>query len=137
MPYLQLDLPGSYPVGTKKQLARRLGDLYAEVMQTTPRMVNVGFRELGDGNLYRCGPSEPEPAAVIHCDIRRGRPAEQRLALAKRLVEECVEHLGLRRDLVAVEFTEHSADEMFRNGSWGQEWTPSEADRVARGGSTI
>jgi phenylpyruvate tautomerase PptA (4-oxalocrotonate tautomerase family) len=126
MPYLQLDLPGSYPAPTKKKLAHRLGELYAEVMQTTPSMVNVGFGELGEGNLYRCGPAEPEAAAVIHCDIRRGRPAEQRLAFAQRLVDECVQLLGLRAELVAVEFTQHSAEEMYRNGSWGREWTPSE-----------
>src|SRR5947208_16561652 len=83
MPYVQLDLPGSYPAETKRQLARRLGDLFAEVMQTTPSMVNVGFRELGEGNLYRCGTGEPEPAAMILCDVRQGRPAEQRLELAR------------------------------------------------------
>jgi phenylpyruvate tautomerase PptA (4-oxalocrotonate tautomerase family) len=126
MPYLQLDLPRGYPADTKKDLARRLGDLYAEVMQTIPSMVNVGFRELGEGNLYRCGPGEPQPAAVIHCDVRVGRPPEQRLAFAEKLVAECVEALGLQADLVAVEFTQHAADEMYRNGSWGQTWTPAE-----------
>ena len=135
MPYLQLDLPTSFPAKTKRDLARRLGDIYAEVMQTSPSMVNVGFRELGEGNLYRCGPGEPEAATVIHCDIRRGRPAEQRLAFAQRLVDECVEHLGLPPDLVAVEFTEHTAEEMYRSGSWGQEWTPTEADGARPGTS--
>jgi phenylpyruvate tautomerase PptA (4-oxalocrotonate tautomerase family) len=126
MPYLQLDLPTTLPVATKRQLARRLGDLYAAAMETTASMVNVGFRELGEGNLYRCGPGEPEPAAVIHCDIRRGRPPEQRLAFARQLVEACVEHLGLPSNRVAVEFTQHTADEMYRDGSWGREWSASE-----------
>jgi phenylpyruvate tautomerase PptA (4-oxalocrotonate tautomerase family) len=135
MPYLQLDLPSTYPAATKRTLARRLGDLYAEIMQTTPSMVNVGFRELGEGNLYRCGPGEPEPAAVIHCDIRQGRPADQRLKFAQRLVAECVEYVGLRPELVAVEFTQHTGDEMFRNGSWGREWTPSEQTNSPRRGA--
>src|SRR5215212_3469391 len=104
MPYLQLDLPRSYPVEVKRELARRLGDLYAELMQTTPGMVNVGFRELGEGNLYRCGEGEPEPAAVVQCDIRQGRPAEQRLELARQVVALCAASLGLRADRVAVEF---------------------------------
>jgi phenylpyruvate tautomerase PptA (4-oxalocrotonate tautomerase family) len=131
MPYLQLDLPATYPANLKKKLARRLGDLYAEVMQTTPSMVSVGFRELGEANLYRCGSGDPVPAVVVQCDIRQGRPAEQRLAFAQRLVDECVEHLGVSPDLVAVEFTQHSSDEMYRNGSWGRDWAPSEA--VERG----
>jgi phenylpyruvate tautomerase PptA (4-oxalocrotonate tautomerase family) len=127
MPYLQLDLPTTYPAEVKRQLARRLGDLYAELMETTPGMVNVGFRELGEGNLYRCGEGEPEPAVVIQCDVRQGRPAEQRLELAKQLVALCAESLGLRTDRVAVEFTQHTAQEMFRNGTWGQEWSAEEA----------
>jgi phenylpyruvate tautomerase PptA (4-oxalocrotonate tautomerase family) len=126
MPYLQVDLPASYPLQTKRQLARRIGDLYAEVMQTTPNMVNVCFRELGEGNLFRCGPGEPEPAVVIQCDVRQGRPADQRLELARQLVELCVEAFDIRADRVAVEFTQHPAEEMYRNGSWGREWTAEE-----------
>jgi phenylpyruvate tautomerase PptA (4-oxalocrotonate tautomerase family) len=132
MPYLQIDLPAAYPAITKRMLAKRLGDLYANVMQTTPTKVSVGFRELGEGNLYRCGPGDPEPAIVIQCDIRGGRPAEQRLVLAKRLVDECVESLGLRAELVGVEFTQHAGDEMYRDGSWGPDWSPDEATMPAR-----
>ncbi|MEA2640329.1 MAG: hypothetical protein QOF51_1723 [Chloroflexota bacterium] len=128
MPYLQIDLPASYPTATKRDLARRLGDLFAEIMQTTPSMVNVAFRELGAGNLYRCGPGEPEPAAVIQCDIRNGRPASQRLALAQALVTACTEALNLRIDRVVVEFTQHGGDEMYRDGSWTKSWDPGEAE---------
>ena len=116
------------PSGHQEESSAAPGRLYAEVMQTVPSMVNVGFRELGERNLYRCGLGEPRPAAVIHCDIRVGRPPEQRLAFAKRLVDECVEALGLQPELVAVEFTQHPGDEMYRNGSWGQTWTPSERE---------
>jgi hypothetical protein len=36
--------------------------------------------------------------------------------------------LGLRSDRVAVEFTQHTGDEMYRHGrGWGSEWTPAEA----------
>ena len=127
MPYLQLDLPGHYPAATKRGLAARLGALYAAIMQTTPGMVNVGFRELGADNLYRCGDAEPEPAAVVHCEVRRGRPAAQRLALAEAVAAACAEALGLRRDRLVVEFTQHAADEMYRDGAWGREWDPAEA----------
>jgi phenylpyruvate tautomerase PptA (4-oxalocrotonate tautomerase family) len=36
MPYLHLDLPGTYPMEVKRELARRLCKLYAEVMETQP-----------------------------------------------------------------------------------------------------
>jgi len=129
MPYLQLDVPEHYPVEVKRDLARRLGDLYARIMETTPDMVRVSFRELGEGGVWHCGAGAPEPAAVLLCDIRRGRPPEQRLKLAQAIVEACAETLGLRPSII--EFTQHSGDESFGSGSWGwgwaPDWTPAES----------
>ena len=127
MPYLQLDLPERYEPATKRRVAARLGALYAEVMQTRRSMVNVGFRELGPDNLYRCGDGEPGPGMVVMCDIRRGRPADQRLRLAEGIREVCVEELGFAPSQVVVQFTQHAADEMYRDGGWGREWGADEA----------
>jgi len=128
MPYLQLDVPNHYPLEVKRELARRLGDSYAQIMQTTPELVTVAFRELGEGGVWCCGAGEPEPAALISCDIRRGRPAEQRAELAQALIDACVDTLGLRSDRLVVEFTQHTADEVYRDGRcWAAEWTPAEA----------
>ena len=57
MPYLQLDVPNHYPVEVKRGLARRLGDQYARIMQTTPELVTVAFRELGEGDLIQLLPA--------------------------------------------------------------------------------
>jgi phenylpyruvate tautomerase PptA (4-oxalocrotonate tautomerase family) len=130
MPYLQLDVPNHYPVEVKRDLARRLGDQYARIMQTTPDMVTVAFRELGEGDVWRCSAGEPEPAAQLSCDIRRGRPPEQRAKLAQALVDTCVETLGLRSDRLMVEFTQHPGDEIYNHGrGWAADWTPAEAAR--------
>src|SRR5262245_1815087 len=51
MPYLHLDLPSSYPVEVKRELATRLCKLYAEVMETQLWRPNVGIAELGSHNL--------------------------------------------------------------------------------------
>ncbi len=127
MPYLQLDVPSHYPVDVKRGLARRLGDSYARIMQTTPELVTVAFREL-EGGVWCCGAGEPEPAALLSCDIRRGRRPEQRAELAQALIDACVETLGLRSDRLVVEFTQHTSDEMYRAGrGWATEWTPAEA----------
>src|SRR6516225_32984 len=132
MPYLQLDLSQHYPLNTKRDLARRLGDEYARIMQTTPELVTVAFRELGEGGVWACGAGAPEPAALISCDIRRGRPPEQRAELAEALIDACVETLGLHSDRLAVEFTQHTSDEMYRAGrGWAAEWTPAEATSTA------
>ena len=127
MPYLQLDLPGSYPVETKRGLARRLGEIYAEVMQTDPSRVRVGFRELGEGGLWHCTSAEPRPGVVLACDIRRGRTAEQRARLAEALIAACREMLAMPGD-VLVEFTQHAGDELYREGrGLASDWTPEEA----------
>jgi phenylpyruvate tautomerase PptA (4-oxalocrotonate tautomerase family) len=134
MPYLQLDVPNHYPLEVKRDLARRLGAIYARIMQTTPDLVTVAFRELGEGGVWCCGGGEPEPAALLSCDIRRGRAPEQRAELAQALIDVCVETLGLRSDRLAVEFTQHASDEMYRHGrGWGTEWMAAEATGSAEG----
>jgi phenylpyruvate tautomerase PptA (4-oxalocrotonate tautomerase family) len=127
MPYLQLDVPNHYSADVKRRLARRMGELYARIMETTPDKVRVAFRELPEGSLWHCGDGEPKPGAVLSCDVRRGHSPEQRAELAQALVDACVEALDLRSDLL-VEFTQHAGDEMFRPGrGLASDWTPAEA----------
>jgi hypothetical protein len=58
------------------------------------------------------------------------RPPEERAELAQALIDACVEMLGLRRDRLGVEFTQHTGDEMYRHGrGWAADWTPAEAAR--------
>jgi len=129
MPYLHFDLPGMYPAATKRALALRLGSVYAEIMQTTPSIVKVAFRELGPENLFRCGAPDGgvEPVVVGQCDIRRGRPVERRAELARALVAACSEILGVAPESVELEFTQHGGDEMFRRGDFAPDWAPDEA----------
>ena len=126
MPYLQFDLPGFYSAAVKRDFAARISRIYAETMQTSPEMVNVGFRELGGDNLWRCFDGEPRPVAVVQCDVRRGRTAAQRLALAQALTTAAAVAFDLPPSHIVVEFSQHAADEMYRDGSWGREWTPGE-----------
>ena len=130
MPYLQLDLPNQYPADVKHRLARRLGDVYCEMMQAPPGIVSVGFRELGLHNLWRTGNVEPRPGAVIQCDIRRGRSIEQREAVARAMVAICAEALSIPADDIVLEFTQHAADEWFVHGGLAPEWQPG-ADQAS------
>ena len=127
MPYLQLDIPRSYSLEVKRALAGRLGSIYAEVMETKAEKVVVAVRELGEGNMWRCGVN-CLPASVLKCDIRSGRPREQRARLAERLIEACAKLLDLTPEYLTVEFTQHSGDEFYRPG-YGlvQDWSPAEA----------
>lgn len=73
------------------------------------------------------------PVSVLMCDIRKGRSAEQRLEVAKQLVGDCCETLGLREDRINVEFTQHAGDEMYHPtlGGFSPEWSPDEAAPAA------
>ena len=126
MPYLHLDLPGTYPVKVKRELATRLCKLCAEIMETQPWRPNVGIAELGADNLYHLGADGLEPVTMVLVEFRRGRPPEKRLALGRAIVDACVELLGVPRRTVLVEFTPHTGDEMLRDGNWVSDWTPSE-----------
>jgi phenylpyruvate tautomerase PptA (4-oxalocrotonate tautomerase family) len=136
MPYLQFDLPAVYAAEQKRRLAERVGRVYSSVMQTTPRIVKVAFRELGADNLFRCeDEASPRPVVVIMCDIRRGRPAAQRQALAAALVAACSEELGTPVECIEVEFTQHPGDEMYRDGALAADWEPS--DQAEPGQSVV
>jgi len=129
MPYLQIDVPNHYPLLKKQRLAKRLGEIYAETMQADVKRISVAIRELADGGIWRCTGGEPYQAALLMCDIRRSRPAEQRARLAQALIDACVEILGLRVDQINVEFTQHAGDEMFHPtlGGLSDDWAAGEA----------
>jgi len=128
MPYLQLDVNGSHPAEQKKRLAHTLCTRYASMMEVDVRRISIAIRETGDGGVWRTVDGELTRVSVLMCDIRRGRSAEQRLALAKQLVADCVAILGLREDRLNVEFTQHSGDEMYHPtlGGFSPEWSAGE-----------
>lgn len=128
MPYLQLDVNDRHDAADKQRLAARPVDTYATMMSVDVRRISIAIRECGEGGVWRIVDGEPVPVSVLMCDIRRGRPPEQRLALAKRLIADCVDVLGLREDRLNVEFTQHSGDEMYHPtlGGFSPDWSPDE-----------
>jgi len=134
MPYLQLDTPFAYSVEDKRRLARRFGEIYSSVMNANINRLTVAIRESGEGGVWRCGDGEndPRPAALLMCDIRRGRSAEQRAELARQLVEACMEIVGLREANLNLVFTQHAGDEMYHTlyGGLSHDWRPGEPDKL-------
>ncbi len=128
MPYLQLDLNGTHAAETKRGLAEAMCSTYAQMMQVDIRRISVAIRETGDGGVWRMVDGAMEPVSVLMLDIRRGRPPELRMEVAKRLIALCVEHLGLREDRLNVEFTQHAGDEMYHPtlGGYSPEWSAGE-----------
>ncbi len=129
MPSLQLDVGATYDLPTKRALAARLGAVYAEVMATPPEIVTVAIRDLGEGGVWRCTAADPVPAALLMCDVRRGRPVETRAELSRRLVAACEEVAGLEPATLKIEFTQHDGDEMWHPhlGGFNRDWDPGES----------
>jgi phenylpyruvate tautomerase PptA (4-oxalocrotonate tautomerase family) len=134
MPYLQLDTPFAYTTEQKQQLARRLGEIYSTTMQSNINRLTVAIRELGEGGIWRCSEGAPRPAALLMCDIRRGRPAALRAELARQLIDACIEIVGLREDNLNLEFTQHDGDEMYHTlyGGLSDDWVAGKPDSIDR-----
>jgi phenylpyruvate tautomerase PptA (4-oxalocrotonate tautomerase family) len=130
MPYLQVDLPAPASAAVKAAFAERLAILYAAAMETQPHIPSIAFRELGPGNLVRLQDGVLRDVVVVMCDIRRGRPDDQREALARAVALLCSESFAIDVMQVVVEFTQHSADEMFRYGAIAPEWSAAEAGKT-------
>jgi len=130
MPYLQLDLNQHYDTADKKKLAKAMSETYARMMSVDVRRISVAIRELGEGGVWRCADagSDPIPVSVMMLDIRRGRPPELRMEVAKALCQHCMEILGLEENRLNVEFTQHSGDEMYHPalGGYSPEWSEGE-----------
>jgi hypothetical protein len=103
MPNLDVDLAQTYPSETKRELATRLCQLYADVMQTQLWRPNVGIVELGEDNLFHLGQDGLESITMVLVEIRRGRSLDQRLELGRRIVDICTEVLGVLKRTVLVE----------------------------------
>lgn len=129
MPYLQLEVIKAYPASTKQYLAKRIGEIYSQIMKSDIRRLTVSIRELGEGSVWRCGNDAPTPGALLMCDIRAGRSKELRSELAKTLIAVCNEILELEVNQLNVEFTQHSGDEMYHQwmGRLSDDWSPEEA----------
>ena len=130
MPYLQLDVTQSYSSEEKMRLAAAMTETYAHMMSVDIRRISVAVRELGQGGLWRVPVpgGEPVPVSMLMLDIRKGRPAELRMQLARALCQHCTEILGLQADRLNVEFTQHDGDEMYHPalGGFSPDWTPGD-----------
>lgn len=103
---------------------------YASMMSVDIRRISVAIRELGEGGVWRISEigSEPVPVSMLMLDIRKGRPAELRMELAKALCHHCADILGLQETRLNVEFTQHDGDEMYHPalGGYSPDWKSGE-----------
>jgi phenylpyruvate tautomerase PptA (4-oxalocrotonate tautomerase family) len=124
MPSLALDAPATYGPDQKRAFAERLGAVYAEVMETELETITVIVHDGGKGAVWRCTAEGPVAGALLMCDIRRGRPPEQRRRLCEHMLVVCEEVLGIDPATLKIEFTQHAGNEMFHPhlGGFNRDW---------------
>ncbi len=129
MPFLQIHTTRSLAPDAKHALGAALAAAYGDVMQTSARIVNVGFVAYAEGDLGRYDGSgdEPREMAIVTCDVRDGRTPAQHEALGGTIVALCSAALGLARDRIAVYLTEHASRHIYRDGGPAPAWSPAEA----------
>ena len=136
MPYLHLDLPLAVAPADRAEIAAGLAHAYARVMETNPERVTVAFRELGENGVVRIGPDGAlETVVMVNCDVRRGRPPEQRERLGDTVAALLEDALHWPRRRTILEFTEHAGDDVWRSTGLGSDWSPAEAAGASGGGS--
>jgi hypothetical protein len=69
MPHLQLEVTAKYSLALKRDLARRLGDIYALIMQTSPQSRGRQLPRTRRGQFMALRCVGADPSAVLMCDI--------------------------------------------------------------------
>jgi len=129
MPFIQVHTAGPVAPAVRRSLGSGLARLYGECMQTSHRIVNVGFAEYADGALARYDDSGDAPRAmtIVTCDVRTGRPPDTLERLGSAITELCSRELGVEEARVAVYITEHAAHHIYRDGGRAPDWSAEEA----------
>lgn len=135
MPFLQIHTTRTISPDARHALGAALAAAYGDVMQTSARIVNVGFVAYAPGDLarYDAAGDEPREMAVVTCDVRDGRTPAQHESLGRTVTALCAAALGLAEERIAVYLTEHASQQIYRDGGRAPAWSPAEAGSIAKG----
>jgi phenylpyruvate tautomerase PptA (4-oxalocrotonate tautomerase family) len=131
MPFVQVHSSRPVPHAVRLSLGAALAKAYGEHMQTSYRIVNVGFVRYEDGALarYDAAGDRPQEMTVVTCDVRAGRTPEMHEALGRAITDVCSRELGVPEARIAVYISEHAAHQIYRDGGPAPDWSPAEGGR--------
>lgn len=131
MPFVQVHVAREVAPAARSKLGLALAKAYGEHMQTSHRIVNVGFVQCESGALarYDAAGDEPQEMVVVTCDVRAGRAPEMLEALGRAITAACARELGVPQARVAVYISEHEAYQIYRDGGRAPDLSPAEGAR--------
>ena len=132
MPFIQIHTSRSISPQVREHLGLALANAYGEHMQTSHRIVNVGFVPYAQGDLvrYDADGDAPQEMTIVTCNIRTGRTPEMHESLGRAITSAVSRALDLPEARIAVYLTEHAAHLIYRDGGRAPEWSPGE--RIGR-----
>lgn len=128
MPFVQVHTSREVSPAVRRTLGFALANAYGEHMQTSLRIVNIGFVHYAEGELVRYDAANDEPQAmtIVTCEVRTGRSPEMLESLGRAITEACSRELGVSPARIAVYLSEHEPAQIFRDGGRAPDWSPAE-----------
>jgi phenylpyruvate tautomerase PptA (4-oxalocrotonate tautomerase family) len=116
------------PDAVRRRLGVALAKAYGRHMQTSHRIVNVGFVRYDEGALarYDAANDEPQEMTVVTCEVRAGRTPEMQEQLGRAITAAVARELNVPELRVAVYISEHPAHQIYRDGGRAPEWSAAE-----------
>lgn len=133
MPFVQVHTSCAVLPAARRVLGLALAKAYAKHMQTSDRIVNVGFVHYEPGDLarYDAPGDEPQEMTIVTCEIRIGRTAGMQEQLGRAITVTCARELGIPEARIAVYLSEHAAHQIYRDGGRAPEWSAAEGSAGA------
>ena len=120
MPIVRIDLPYGYPEDYKERLRQAAKAAVISILAPAEtRYVYVGVREA----FARVGDGVP----TITVDLRPGRAAERKAALAEALADSVSTIAGIGREHIYLLFRETEAANHYCGGQPLADWAPADA----------
>ena len=95
MPFVQVHTSRQPSAAVRRALGFALARAYGASMQTSHRIVNVGFVFYAEEDLarYDAGDDGPRAMTIVTCDVRAGRSPEMHEQLGQAITLACAREL--------------------------------------------
>ena len=127
MPHLSFEINRHIPDATKVVLAKRVRQLFAEVMDTGTDHISISIHDCGTYDLSLGRVRQPEKGiALVDADIRKGRTLDQRRTLALGFIKLLQELLQIPPEHVYITFTQHPGEDFHLSDRVLADWQQDE-----------
>jgi len=127
MPHLSFEINRAVSDAAKIAFAKRVRQLFADVMDTGTEHVSISIHECGMHDISIGRVKEPEKGiALVDADIRRGRTPAQRRTLGLGFIGLLQEFMNIPPEHVYITFTQHPGEDFHLSERILSDWQQDE-----------